>query len=79
MPTPEEVQAMIDEALAEIDRVEAEVEELLTDLIGPHVASRVKALGKRHGHEVTAKFPKAGRAARPAASPGPSGAPPETP
>lgn len=71
---------MIDEALAEIDQVEAEVEEMIGELLGPQVAARVKAFGEVQRKNVPLRLPKGAKEkeARPGASPGSSEAPPET-
>jgi hypothetical protein len=40
-PTPDEIRAMIDEALEEIERTELEMLDLLADVLGPQEAQRV--------------------------------------
>ena len=50
---------MIDEALAEIDRVETEMEELFIRVIGPDVADRVREARLRQAGTVAGTFDKA--------------------
>ena len=74
--SPEAVQRGIDEALAEIDELEAEVQELLGELVGRDVAARIAALGESDYRLMGVKLPKR---STPGASPGPSTGRPGTP
>jgi hypothetical protein len=40
-PTPDEIRAMIDSALEEIERTELEMLDLLSDVLGPDEAKRI--------------------------------------
>jgi hypothetical protein len=50
---------MIDEALAEIDRVEADIEELMIRVAGPDVADRLRDERLRQAGRVAGTFDKA--------------------
>lgn len=67
---PEELRREIDDTLAELDRLEAEVVELFGELLGPDAAKQVAAYmrAKERDPDSQVLWPSA----RPGSSPGPS-------